>query len=161
VKELFQSRKKEEEEDTAVLNFYKKFTGRGPAYFGDEDEQDAALLAYERAAEDDGPSFPHPFALVPELTPPTAWEEAYQNARGALGLPLDAPVPEPPRHAVDGDVPMDGSENPAHAAAAAAASLVPFLSAADLLPPTLPTRAEMDGVLLALRKKALVEEYFG
>jgi pre-mRNA-splicing factor ISY1 len=70
-------------------------------------------------------------------------------------------VPEPPR-AADAAMATDAEkENPAYAAAAAAASMVPFLAVADLLPPTLPTRAEMDTVLLALRKRALVEEYFG
>jgi pre-mRNA-splicing factor ISY1 len=43
----------------------------------------------------------------------------------------------------------------------AAAAYLGFLSPEDLLPPTLPTRGEMEGVLLALRKQALVEEYFG
>jgi pre-mRNA-splicing factor ISY1 len=54
VKELFESRKKEEEEENQALNFYKKFMNQGPAYFGDMDEQDEALLKYERAAEDEG-----------------------------------------------------------------------------------------------------------
>lgn len=45
--------------------------------------------------------------------------------------------------------------------AQAAAALIPFLSAEDLLPPKLPTKDEMEKVLLDLRKKALVEEYFG
>jgi pre-mRNA-splicing factor ISY1 len=45
--------------------------------------------------------------------------------------------------------------------ARSAASYIPFLSPAYLLPPTLPTHAETESVLLALRKKALVEEYFG
>ena len=45
--------------------------------------------------------------------------------------------------------------------AQAAAALIPFLSAKDLLPPKLPSKDEMEKVLLDLRKKALVEEYFG
>jgi pre-mRNA-splicing factor ISY1 len=45
--------------------------------------------------------------------------------------------------------------------ARAAAAYIPFLDADSLLPPKLPTREEMEGVLLDLRKKALVEEYFG
>jgi len=47
----------------------------------------------------------------------------------------------------------------AHASAAAA--YLGFFSPEDLMPPMLPTREEMEGVLLALRKQALVEEYFG
>ena len=45
--------------------------------------------------------------------------------------------------------------------AQAAASYIPFLAAEDLLPPKMPTRQEMETVLLGLRKQALVEEYFG
>jgi pre-mRNA-splicing factor ISY1 len=101
----------------------------------------------------------------------TAWEEAYNNARGALGHPVDGPIPEVPKIApADRDVAMDessesggekGGQDMARAAAAAAASIVPFLTTADLMPPKMPTREEMEGILLALRKKALVEEYFG
>lgn len=54
VKELFQSRKKEEDEETATQTFYKRFTNQGPAYFGDLDEQDGELLKYEQEAEEHG-----------------------------------------------------------------------------------------------------------
>lgn len=42
-----------------------------------------------------------------------------------------------------------------------AASYISFLSPEDLLPPKIPTRGEMEGVLLKLQKEALVNEYFG
>lgn len=45
--------------------------------------------------------------------------------------------------------------------AQAAASYIPFLQTENLLPPKMPTREEMEAVLLGLRKQALVEEYFG
>jgi pre-mRNA-splicing factor ISY1 len=45
--------------------------------------------------------------------------------------------------------------------AQAAAAYISFLQPDDLLPPKMPTRQEMEGVLLELRKKALVAEYFG
>jgi pre-mRNA-splicing factor ISY1 len=51
--------------------------------------------------------------------------------------------------------------DPALEHARAAASYIPFLDVDSLLPPKLPTREEMETVLLDLRKKALVEEYFG
>jgi pre-mRNA-splicing factor ISY1 len=54
VKELFESRKKEEDEENATHTFYKKFTNQGPAYFGDVDEADGDLLKYEEAAEQEG-----------------------------------------------------------------------------------------------------------
>ena len=41
------------------------------------------------------------------------------------------------------------------------AAFIPILSPEILVPPKLPTREEMEAYLLELRKKALVEEYFG
>lgn len=46
-------------------------------------------------------------------------------------------------------------------AARATAAFISFLSPENLLPPKMPTREEMEQFLLDLRKKALVEEYFG
>jgi pre-mRNA-splicing factor ISY1 len=54
VRELFQSRKKEEEEENQVLAHYKRFMNKGPAYYGDLDEADGKLLTYEREAEEEG-----------------------------------------------------------------------------------------------------------
>jgi len=65
----------------------------------------------------------------------------------------------------DGTTGKTAAEPPAADAsrlhAQAAAAYIPFLDVEHLLPPKLPTHSEMEGVLLALRKKALVEEYFG
>jgi len=55
---------------------------------------------------------------------------------------------------------MDVSDSQ-HEHARAAAAFISFLALENLLPPKLPTREEMEGVLLNLRKQALVEEYFG
>ncbi|KAG7445354.1 Isy1-like splicing factor [Guyanagaster necrorhizus] len=187
VRELFQSRKNEEEEENQTLAFYKKFLGQGPAYYGDTDEVDGKLLDFERQAEED------------------EWEEAYTNLRESLDLPNDDPMPKfprsdasgasviPPRSSAtqnakrkvnDGDADGEDSEmedskrskigasaplpprselpiDQAYASAHAAASYIPFLTAENLLPPKMPTRTEMDAVLLDLRKKVLVEEYFG
>ncbi|KAH0578765.1 NineTeen Complex (NTC) component, variant 2 [Termitomyces sp. 'cryptogamus'] len=68
VRELFQSRMKEEEEENQALAFYKKFMDQGPPYYGDLDENDGTLLRYERAAEEED------------------WREAYSNLRGSLGF---------------------------------------------------------------------------
>ena len=54
VRELFQSRKKEEEEENQVLAHYKRFMNQGPAYYGDLDEADGKLLTYELEAEKEG-----------------------------------------------------------------------------------------------------------
>lgn len=40
------------------MAFYKKFMNQGPAYYGDLDEEDGALLQFEREAEKEGkPTF--------------------------------------------------------------------------------------------------------
>ncbi|EJD01865.1 Isy1-domain-containing protein [Fomitiporia mediterranea MF3/22] len=208
VKELFQGRKKEQDEEDKMHAFYKKFTGQGPSYYGDLDEKDGELLKYERSQEEE------------------EWEEAYSTLREVLGIPEDEPVPPMPgrdkanplsttthqqlasgisdatkRKAPDGDMDMvapssisqpsdastDATKRPkltetqddvsatngivttqgqpsmdtAIQSAKMAAAFIPFLAPEDLLPPKLPTKDEMEGVLLELRKRALVEEYFG
>ena len=52
-------------------------------------------------------------------------------------------------------------DSPAVAHARAAVAHIPFLTPEMLMPPKMPTTEEMEKVLLDLRKKALVEEYFG
>lgn len=54
VKELFVSKKTEEDEENKVQNYYKKFMSQGPAYFGDLDETDGKLLEFEMHAEEEG-----------------------------------------------------------------------------------------------------------
>lgn len=57
---------------------------------------------------------------------------------------------------------LDANEDsPTAAHARAAAAYIPFLTPEMLMPPKMPTSEEMEKVLLDLRKKALVEEYFG
>ncbi|KAG7096098.1 hypothetical protein E1B28_006774 [Marasmius oreades] len=196
VRELFQSRKQDEAEESQTVAYYKKFMNQGPAYYGDLDEVDGSLLRYEQEAEDE------------------EWEEAFTSIREALGLPDNTPSPSIPRPEAnkptngvskttnngqqpkrkapdpDGDGGGGGAEtspperssedtkrakttgmsaasvvsavsDPAVAHAQAAAAYIPFLEAEILMPPKLPTRQEMEDILLDLRKKALVEEYFG
>lgn len=54
VKELFQSRAKEEDEENQAHAYYKKFTKQGPAYYGDLDEKDPSLLDFESRKEEEG-----------------------------------------------------------------------------------------------------------
>ncbi|EJD43773.1 Isy1-like splicing factor [Auricularia subglabra TFB-10046 SS5] len=186
VKELFQSKKKDQEEENAAFAHYKKFMDQGPAYFGDLDEQNQELLPFERQLEEED------------------WEEAYTNLRAVLGLPTDDPIPPYPhaqrapamgganapartdgkRKAPDEDggedatmadapppttdaskrTKTDDANRDADTAAPharAAAAFIPFLTPEELSQPRLPTREEMEGVLLGLRKRALLDEYFG
>ncbi|KAH0831323.1 Isy1-like splicing factor [Lanmaoa asiatica] len=196
IRELFQSRKKEEEEENQALAYYKKFMHQGPAYFGDLDETQSGneLIEYEREAEE------------------AEWREAQLRIREVLEIPEDDPIPDLPRgprqstaatpsdsppasassstndakRKADGDVNMANKDDPPpentkrskrdsaqqpvvptpasnsmQAHAQLAASYISFLSPEDLLPPKMPTREEMEGVLLKLQKEALVNEYFG
>ena len=54
VRELFQSRAKEDDEENQAQAYYKKFSNQGPSYFGDLDESDGTLLEYEKKAEEAG-----------------------------------------------------------------------------------------------------------
>lgn len=213
MKDLFQSKKKDEDEENMAQNYYKKFTNQGPAYFGDLDETDGKLLEFERAAEDEGESCSVLVAFPVNIISPktkTEWEDAYAHVRRALSMPEDDPVPKlsrpaqgstltitdqangtdgtppPSKRKADADVDMDdasaaaaapsskrphvdGKTNGAPSSANDAAVLhahttaayIPFLSPGDLLPPKMPSVQEMEQFLLDLRKKALVEEYFG
>ena len=61
----------------------------------------------------------------------------------------------------DGTTPASKDAVSPDDAARAAAAFIPFLTSEDLTPPKLPSRDEMEGVLLRLRKQALMSEYFG
>ncbi|KAG5640843.1 hypothetical protein DXG03_006865 [Asterophora parasitica] len=182
VRELFQSRKKEEEEENQALAYYKKFMNQGPSYYGDIDEDDGTLLQYEREAEQENweesylnirqtlglPSDgPIPKIPQPDYANVSASQVLVQGSaskRKTAGEDVDMASPDDnpkrPKSEATSAAPANDAD-PAHAHATAAASYIPFLQTENLLPPRMPTRQEMETVLLALRKKALVEEYFG
>ncbi|KZP10631.1 Isy1-domain-containing protein, partial [Athelia psychrophila] len=212
VRELFEGRKKEEEEENQALAYYMKFMNQGPSYFGDLDKADGRVLELERQAEDEkierkpqlASRHPTPPHLCPsqaitasmdymtinapnqakrkipdedEAMPPAPEGEAEAPSKSkskAKAKPkskskkskTEAPAEEvaaaaaaTPVATTDTDAKEDADPQVIHARAAAA--YIPFLTPADLLPPVLPTREEMEGVLFGLRKRALVEEYFG
>ncbi|KIL63886.1 hypothetical protein M378DRAFT_186883 [Amanita muscaria Koide BX008] len=184
VRELFQGRKKEEEEENQALAYYKKFMNQGPEYYGDLDESDGKLLQFECEAEEED------------------WEEAYSNLKEVLHLTPNDPIQmmrpssgAPPQANGSNSTSGKSTTKRKYDAAMAAeskddqgtevdanvlstpstivekdstlihaqtvAAHIPFLKAEQLLPPTLPSREEMESIILDLRKKALVEEYFG
>lgn len=69
MKELFQSKKQDEDEENVAKNFYKKFTNQGPSYFGDLDEADGKLLEFERGAEDEGGCSLQASSILPHTSP--------------------------------------------------------------------------------------------
>ena len=94
----------------------------------------------------------------------TDWAEAYTNLRESLGLETDEPIPKLQRPHQGQAITTGADANddsPAAVHARAAAAYIPFLTAEMLMPPKMPTTEETEKVLLDLRKKALVDEYFG
>jgi len=152
VKELFQKSTEVPEEEQSYA-FYKKFLNQGPDYYGDLDEADESLLQYEKEAEEE------------------EWADAYKNLAESLGLPVDdlvipkIPRPDPvpltaPTVDGDGDQSMTNGDKPPPASPTHPPALA-FLSLEELAPPVMPTKAEMENVLLEIRKRALLEEYLG
>ena len=97
MKELFQSRAKEEDEENQAKSFYKKFMGQGPSYYGDLDEKDGSLLKFEEEAEEEGTCLdPWEWDDFVEMFFFSDWELAYANLRDVLGLPENDPPPKIP-----------------------------------------------------------------
>jgi len=158
---------------------------QGPGYYGDLDEEDGTLLQFERGAEEEewqeaysdirealGLSSDAPIPKLPRSDP---------SAAMPLAQPSETSAATKRKTTDDGDVEMSAPDeeskrskplaSPTAAVtngsdqglihAQAAAAYIPFLRTENLLPPKMPTREEMETVLLVLRKKALMEEYFG
>ncbi|ELU45797.1 pre-mRNA-splicing factor ISY1 [Rhizoctonia solani AG-1 IA] len=146
-----------EDEENRVLAHYKKFLDQGPAYFGDHDEDDEELLQYEIESER------------------AEWESAYQNLKTSLELPDDSQAPKIPRpdpiplskimaqlSQTGGDTAMtEGDGNNTDSTSIVHPPMLSVLSPTDLQHPKMPSKEEMEGVLLALRKRALLEQYLG
>jgi pre-mRNA-splicing factor ISY1 len=171
VKELFQ-KSKEPDEETLTQQYYKKFQNQGPAYFGDFDEADGTLLEFEKTVEE------------------AEWEDAFASLQAVLGIPCvegDTPkIPRPDPVPFNAGIPQPAASQSNASSASAdvqmadpgaeslngggdhdrggATNNMPLLSIldpSDLEPPKMPTKEEMEGVLLGLRKRALMEEYLG
>jgi pre-mRNA-splicing factor ISY1 len=80
-------------------------------------------------------------------------EENNKRSRTAVASPQVPPLQ------MDSDSGLDASVHVFHAQAAA--KFIPFLTPEHLMPPKLPSSKEMENVLLDLKKRALLEEYFG
>lgn len=91
------------------------------------------------------------------------YQEAYRTLKEKLGIPEDEAVPPMPREpsTTADSISTENRDEQELAAARAAASYIPFLTPSALLPPKLPTREEMDSVMLTLYKRRLEEEVLG
>jgi len=109
----------------------------------------------------------HSSNIPPQDNPPPTTSDGKRKAPDGDGDPAPesdselvkrsksvAPLPTP-------SAAQEDAASTAFAHARAAAAYIPFLSVETLLPPKMPTKGEMEGVLLELRKRALVDEYFG
>lgn len=147
-------------EEEQSYTFYKKFLNQPSNYYGDEDE-DEELLAYEREAEEEGETNVERAVSI-LIAMLLEWTNAYRSLAQTLKLPLDTlevpPIPRPnPKPLVDADGDADMTpQAPSNVPPALA-----FLSPEELAPPKLPTKTEMEAILLDIRKKALLEEYIG
>ena len=105
------------------------------------------------ASTDDAtqPKRKHPPDEDTEMTTTSSTPEETQKRPKKDGAP-------PPQPTAGTDA---NEDSPAAAHARAAAAYIPFLTPEMLMPPKMPTTGEMEKVLLDLRKKALVDEYFG
>lgn len=113
------------------------------------------------------PKIPRPDAMVPttnngskSLPSSSAKRKANDDDEA-----MDTSGDEPKKSKIATALPaVSNPTTPAEVArmhAQSAAAYIPFLEVEHLVPPKLPSHEEMEGVLLTLRKKALVDEYFG
>ena len=118
------------------------------------------------------PPIPRPARQVATIsiddasTGPPETKRKAPDEDGDVEMPADSSTEVSKRAKTDGAPPPTGVSNPSSdeamlAHAKRTAAYIPILSPEILLPPKLPTREEMEAYLLELRKKALVEEYFG
>lgn len=131
---------------------------------------DEAFLALREAQglppDTPAPKIPRPEPTL-QVTSTTAGQLPSSKRKAASGdedIEMDSGGDENKRSRTAVVLKTDSAPEPSDATrihAQAAAAYIPFLDVEDLLPPKLPSHEEMEGVLLALRKKALVEEYFG
>lgn len=163
---------------------------QGPAYFGDLDETQSGneLIEYEEEAEeadwreahlrireileipvdDSIPDIPrgprHSASAAPDASSTTNGAKRKADGDVETANEDDPPSENAKRSKTDSaqqPVIPPPAQNSMQAHVQLAASYIPFLSPEDLLPPKMPTREELEGVLLRLQKEALVNEYFG
>lgn len=164
---------------------------QGPAYFGDLDETQSGseLIEYEEQAEaaewreaqlrirealeipedeptPDIPRAPRQSSDSPPANAAVSTNSAKRKADGDVTMANeDDPLPDNAKRSKTDSAQQSvipaSAPNSMQAHAQLAASYISFLSTEDLLPPKMPTREEMESVLLKLQKEALVNEYFG
>ena len=109
---------------------------------------DAKPTAGKRKAEEEADGAAKESATAADGPKPT-------KTKKTKGKTTSAPPPPPPPVVPDMEVERATMTPNINLA------FIPFLTPADLAPPKLPTKAEMEEVLLAVRKKALLEEFIG
>ena len=104
---------------------------------------------------------PDPAALTLAGPPSTASKRKADEADGDGDVQMTEEPKRVKGEASSTDVSLPGSTDATLAHAQAAAAYITFLDAQSLMSPKMLTREETESVILALRKQALVDEYFG
>jgi len=175
VREIFEQAAAERAEvESFKTQRYVTFKNVTPDYYGDFDDQDADLLAAERAQEEQD------------------WKEHCLDLFRRLGMPEDTPLPSMPVAeyiSLDASgrpiVPSDDADDAAASASTANVGdkrkaggadagdeptakkatggtgrrILSVLKAEDLAPPKVPTGAEVEAMVLERQRKAMLEEY--
>lgn len=139
-------------------------------YFGDEDELDGTLIAFERTAEADdwADALDH---LVEDLSlslpspPPALPEASFISLDDPSAAPPETTAQEPPaapggkRKAPSAAAAAKKSKVDGQATASSANGFVSILKADDLRPPKLLEVKEMEAWIVKQQKAALLAEY--
>jgi pre-mRNA-splicing factor ISY1 len=150
------------QEDTGTLDLFLSFR-HTTSWFAPEweDAYRSLLGALDLPTDVEIPKIPRVRSEAPQ--PDLSSHQAKRNAdeaNGDIDMTLDTGDPQKQPG------PADGTSNPpikdaSLEATPSSATFIPFLDPAALQPPKLPSREDMEGVVLELRKRALVDEYFG
>jgi pre-mRNA-splicing factor ISY1 len=157
VKELLNRSVEEEAEMETFRSLkYKRFANQTPAYYGDDDEGDGLVLAAEEQAEE------------------RAWKEGCEELKEELGediadfnLPAKIPRPKPTSlkqlqeaNAAKGmDVDSQGQEDVQdNGASTRTATVFNVLDSKELKPPAVPDRAQIEAMILQVKKRALRQQ---
>ncbi|KAI5453299.1 NineTeen Complex (NTC) component [Naganishia albida] len=142
VKELFQRGAIQETEDAARFSSFQKFRDNGDDYYGNVDEVDPELVKEEEEMEVED------------------WDAAFARIAEQLTLPEDAtPPPVPAKAPAPEQIPGEDVEMGDGSAKQSQTSFFGVLDQESMQWPQQPTKAEMEKILLDVRKKALLAEY--
>ncbi|KEI42201.1 uncharacterized protein L969DRAFT_605787 [Mixia osmundae IAM 14324] len=179
VKELFDGLAKEREELAALSKpQFSLFDGQGPEYYGDLDESDPALLAYEQTEEAE--DWKDSFETLAELlgADSTAFDIPSLPKARYISIDTVKPIQKRIEEAADEtSEPATKGKRKAGAAKSQASKkaktvaddddgpghgkILTILTKEELRPPVLPTSEEIEAMIVERQKAALLKDYIG